>query len=80
MQLNSFLFYIVAVITGSRDVSVDESRGPARVCARLSGTATTSTDVPIQVTFTPMAKSNADDPAEGIHDVKLHLYDPVILS
>ena len=45
-------------------MTVDEDKGPAVVCATISGTTTTSTEVPILVTFTPGQSTTSSNPAE----------------
>ena len=45
-------------------MTVDEDKGPAVVCATISGTTTTSTEVPIHVTFTPEQSTTSSNPAD----------------
>ena len=68
----SHLFHIAPVITGGGylpgtgpNITVRESDGLARVCAKLSGIANPSLSAPVNFTFTPTGKDGVLHPAQS---------------
>ena len=68
----SHSFHIAPVITGGGyspgtgpNITVRESDGLARVCAKLSGIANPSLSAPVNFTFTPTGKDGVLHPAQS---------------